>query len=78
MTTAPVLTLYVKGGKFMVYSDALRQGLGCILMQKGKVIAYTTRQMRPHEQNYPTYHLKLAGVVFALKILRYYLYRETC
>ena len=68
LTTAPVLTLPVEGGRFVVYSDASKQGLGCVLMQEGKVIAYTSRQLRPHEQNYPTHDLELAAVIFALKI----------
>ena len=68
MTTAPVLTLPVEGGRFVVYSDASRQGLGCVLMQGGKVIAYASRQLRPHEQNYPAHDLELAAVIFALKI----------
>ena len=52
----------------MVYSDASRQGLGCVLMQNGRVIAYASRQLKKYEQNYPTYDLELAVVVFALKI----------
>ena len=62
----------------MVYSDASRKGLGCVLMQHGKVIAYASRQLRPHELNYPTHDLELAGVIFALKTWRHYLYGETC
>jgi len=57
-----------------VYCDASRVGLGCVLMQHGKVIAYGSRQLRPHEKNYPTHDLELAAVVFALKIWRHYLY----
>ena len=57
-----------------MYCDASRFGLGCVLMQKGKVIAYTSRQLKPHEKNYPTYDLELTAVVFALKIWRHYLY----
>ena len=49
LTTAPVLTLPIEGGRFVVYSDASKQGLGCVLMQEGKVIAYASRQLRPHE-----------------------------
>ena len=52
----------------MVYSDASRQGLGCVLMQDGRVIAYTSRQLKKHEQTYPTHDLELVAVVFALKI----------
>ena len=53
---------------FVVYCDASRVGLGCVLMQKGKVITYASRQLKPHEKNYPTHDLELAAVVFALKI----------
>ena len=74
LTTAPVLTLPVEGGRFVGYSDASKQGLGCVLMQDGKIIAYASRQLRPHEQNYPTHDLELAAMIFALKIWRSYLY----
>ena len=57
-----------------VYCDASRHGLGCVLMQRGKVIAYASRQLNPHKSNYSTHDLELAAVVFALKILRHYLY----
>ena len=53
---------------YVVYSDASRQGLGCVLMKNGRVIAYASRQLKKHEQNYPTHDLELAVVVFALKI----------
>lgn len=62
----------------MVYSDASLKGLGCVLMQHGKVISYASKQLRKHEENYPTHDLELATVVFALKIWRHYLYGETC
>ncbi|GKC12711.1 putative reverse transcriptase domain-containing protein [Tanacetum coccineum] len=58
----------------VVYSDASYSGLGCILMQRGKVIAYASRQLKKHEENYPTHDLEFVAVVFALKILRHYLY----
>ncbi|GJZ16981.1 putative reverse transcriptase domain-containing protein [Tanacetum coccineum] len=58
---------------FQIYSDASKKGLGCVLMQHGKVIAYASRQLKPYEVNYPTHDLELAVVVFALKILRHYL-----
>ena len=59
---------------YVVYFDASGVGLGCVLMQHGKVIAYGSRQLRPHEKNYSTHDLELAAVVFALKIWRHYLY----
>ena len=62
----------------MVFSDASQQGLGCVLMQDGRVIAYAFRQLKKHETNYPTHDLELTAVVFTLKIWRHYLYRETC
>ncbi|WMV59036.1 hypothetical protein MTR67_052421 [Solanum verrucosum] len=59
---------------FVVYCDASRVGLGCVLMQNGKVITYASRQDKIHERNYPTHDLELAAIVFALKIWRHYLY----
>ncbi|GJU71281.1 putative reverse transcriptase domain-containing protein [Tanacetum coccineum] len=58
---------------FVVYYDALNQGLGCVLMQRGKVIAYASRQLKIHEKNYTTHDLELGAVVFALKTWRHYL-----
>ena len=63
---------------FVIYSDASRQGLGCVLMQHGRVIAYASRQLKTHEMNYPTHDLELAAVIFALKIWRHYLYGARC
>ena len=63
-----MLTLPVNGKGYVVFSDASRVGLGCVLMQDGKVVAYASRQLRPHKMNYPTHDLELAAVVFALKI----------
>ena len=62
----------------MVYNDASRQGLGCVLMQNDRVIAYASRQLKNHEEKYPTHDLELAAVVFALKIWRHYLYGVPC
>ena len=77
LTTTPVLALPTGEGGFVVYTDASGQGLGCVLMQNGKVIAYASRQLRTHEVNYPTHDLELAAIVHALKIWRHYLYGET-
>ena len=59
-----------------MYCDASRAGLGCVLMQSGRVVAYGSRQLKNHEHNYPTHDMELAAVVFALEIWRYYLYGE--
>ena len=74
LTSAPVLTLPKCGENYSVYCDASRFGLGCVLMQGGKVIAYVSRQLKVHEKNYLTHDLELATVVFALKLWRHYLY----
>ncbi|KAK8625988.1 hypothetical protein V6N13_133643 [Hibiscus sabdariffa] len=78
LINAPVLTQPVSGKEFVVYSDASYVGLGCVLMQEGRVVAYASRQLKVHEKNYPTHDLELAAVVFALKIWRHYLYGEKC
>ncbi|GAU33071.1 hypothetical protein TSUD_152260 [Trifolium subterraneum] len=67
LTTAPVLILPNAKESFVVYCDASKLGLGGVLMQKGKVVAYASRQLKVHERNYPTHDLELAAVVFALK-----------
>jgi hypothetical protein len=69
-----VLTLPSGTGGFVVYSDASGKGLGCVLMQHGKVIAYASRQLKTHEINYPVHDLELAAVVFALRVWRHFLY----
>jgi ribonuclease HI len=74
---APVLTLSKESEKFVIYSDASLQGLGCVLMQQGKVITYASRQLKDHERNYPMHDLELAAIVYALKIWRHYLLQET-
>ena len=78
LVSAPVLTIPTGDGDFVIYSDASKEGLGCVLMQKGKVIAYASRQLKIHEKNYPTHDLELAAIIFALKIWRHYLYGERC
>nr|GEU33891.1 putative reverse transcriptase domain-containing protein [Tanacetum cinerariifolium] len=59
---------------FVVYCDASNQGFGCVLMQRKKVIVYTSRQLKIHEKNYTTHDLELGAVIFALKMWRHYLY----
>ncbi|RVX06329.1 Transposon Tf2-2 polyprotein [Vitis vinifera] len=78
LVSAPILTIPSGSGGFVVYSDASHQGLGCVLMQHGRVVAYASRQLKPYERNYPTHDLELATVVFALKIWRHFLFGETC
>ena len=67
MVTSLVLILPDIHKDYQVYCDASRQGLGGVLMQEGKVVAYASRQLRPHEMNYATHELELAAVVHALK-----------
>ena len=67
-------TLPMEGKEYTVYSDASKNGLGCVLMQADKVVAYASRQLKPYEKNYSTHDLELAAVVFALKMWRHYLY----
>ncbi|GJT07283.1 putative reverse transcriptase domain-containing protein [Tanacetum coccineum] len=71
---APILSLPDGVEDFVVYCDASNQGLGCVLMQRNKVIAYASRQLKIHEKNYTTHDLELGAVVFALKTWRHYLY----
>ena len=78
LTTAPVLILPDDDSDFVVYSDASQRGMGYVLMQNERVVAYISRQLKPHERNYPTHDLELAAVVFALKVWRHYLYGRKC
>ena len=59
-----------------MYCDASKAGLGCVLMQSRRLVAYGSRQLKNHEQNYPTHDMELETIVFALKIWRHYLYGE--
>jgi hypothetical protein len=78
LMTAPVLVMPDMGKPFSIYCDASGQGLGCVLMQDGRVVAYASWQLRKHEVNYPTHDLELAVVVHALKISRHYLMGKRC
>jgi ribonuclease HI len=78
LTTTPVLVMPDLQKSFDIYCDGSRQGLGCVLMQEGHVIAYASRQLRKHELNYPTHDLELAAVVHALKIWRHYVMGTKC
>jgi hypothetical protein len=74
LTSAPVLAIPCSDRCFVVYTDASLLGLGAVLMQVERVVAYASRQLRVHERNYPTHDLELAAIVFALRIWRHYLY----
>ena len=78
LTTAPVLAQPDNSKSYDVFCDASGTGLGCVLMQKNRVIAYASRALRPHELNYPTHDLELAAVIHALKIWRHYLMGTHC
>jgi hypothetical protein len=78
LTTAPVLAQPDTSRPFDVYYDASGTGLGCVLMQDNHVIAYASRALRTHEQNYPTHDLELAAVIHALKLCRYHLMGTKC
>jgi hypothetical protein len=78
LTTLPVLIMLDIHKGFDVYCDASHLGLGCVLMQEGKVIAYASRQLRKHEKNYPTHDLELAVVVHALNIWMHYMIGNKC
>lgn len=76
LTTAGILIIPERGLGYMVYYDASREGLGCVPMQEGNVVAYGSRQLKTRERKYLTHDLELAAVVFALKLWRHYLYGE--
>nr|GFD21464.1 putative reverse transcriptase domain-containing protein [Tanacetum cinerariifolium] len=75
---ASILALPEGNDDFVVYCDASIRDLGAVLMQREKVIAYASRQLKPHEENYTTHDLELGAVVFTLKIWRHYLYETKC
>ena len=74
LTTAPVLTLPEGSDGYVIYCDASRVGLGCVLMQRDEVISYASRKLKVHEKNCLTHDLELVAAVFALNIWRHYLY----
>ncbi|GJU50451.1 putative reverse transcriptase domain-containing protein [Tanacetum coccineum] len=78
LCSAPILALPEGSEDFIAYCDASKKGLGTVLMQREKVIAYASRQLKIHEKNYTTHDLELGAVVFALKIWRHYLYGTKC
>ena len=72
LTTAPILIAPERGQRYTVYCDASKDGLGCVLMQLERVVAYGLN----HKRNYPTHDMELTAIVFALKIWRHYIYGE--
>ena len=68
LTSAPILIVPDRGQRYTMYCGASRAELGCVLMQSMRVVAYGSRQLKNHEQNYPTHDMELAAIVFALKI----------
>ncbi|GJS60904.1 putative reverse transcriptase domain-containing protein [Tanacetum coccineum] len=78
LCSAPILALPKGAENFIVYCDASHKGLGIVLMQNEKVIAYALRQLKIHEKNYTTHDMELGAVVFTLKIWRHYLYVTKC
>ena len=78
LVTTPILTIPEGEDGFVIYCDASGQGLGALLMQHGRVIAYASRQLKDYKKNCPTHNLELAIVVFALKMWRHYLYGVHC
>ena len=76
LTSAPILIVPERGHRYTVYYDASNDGFGCVLMQSRRVVAYGSRQLKNHEQSYPTHDMELVVIVFALKAWRRYLYGE--
>jgi hypothetical protein len=78
LTIAPVLVVPNMEKQFSIYCDALEQGLGCVIMQDGRVVVYGSRLLRKHEEHYRTHDLELVAVVHALKLWRHYLIGKRC
>ena len=76
LTTASILIVPEKGQRYTMYCDASKGGLGCVLIQSRRVVAYGFRHLENHEQNYPMHDMELVAIVFALKIWRHYVYGE--
>ena len=76
LTSAPILIVPERVWRYIVYCDASKDGLGCVLMQSGRVVAYGSRQLKNHEQSYLTHDIELAAIVFALKAWCHHLYGE--
>ena len=67
LTTTPILIVPERGQRYTMYCDASNDGLGCVLMQSGRVVAYISQQLKNHEQSYPTHDMDLVTIVLALK-----------
>ncbi|GJX91225.1 putative reverse transcriptase domain-containing protein [Tanacetum coccineum] len=78
LCSAPILVLPEGTKDFVVYCDALLKGYGAVFMQQEKVIAYASRQLKVHEENYITHDLELGAIIFALRLWRHYLYKTKC
>ena len=78
LTNALVLAIINGKGGLTIYTDACGEGVGAVLMQEGKVIAYASLKLKEYEQRYLTHDLELVAMVFALKVWRHYLYGEKC
>ena len=76
LTSAHILVVPEREQEYSVYYDASKEGLGCVLMQSGRVVAYASQQLKNHKKNYPTHDIELAAIVFALNIWFHYLYGE--
>ena len=74
LTTTPVLTLPEGSDGYVIYCDASKVVLGCVLMQRDKVISYASRKLKVHKKHYPTHDLELAALVFALNMWIHYYY----
>ena len=73
LSSAPIMIVLERGQRYIVYCDASRDGLRCVLMQSRRVVAYGSRQLKNHEKSYPTHDMELAAIVFALKAWCHYL-----
>eukprot|EP00253_Pinus_taeda_P011178 PITA_11178 len=76
LTTAPILRIVDPDKDYVVCTDASKEGVGGVLMQEGRVVAYESRKLKEHEQKYSTYDLELTAVIHALKMWRHYLIKH--
>ena len=75
-TSTLILIVPKRGQRYIVYCDASKEGVECVLMQSGRVVDYGSQQLKNYEQIYPTHDMELAAIIFALKVWRHYLYNE--